>query len=213
MSTQDVMEHESDGNETLKKWVGDYGQTLLYGLIIVAAILLFFFRYSSANRSQAQVDYMKADVQYLDYKVANDATPPEALVTLLAQHPDLGAKYNAAIAQLIICRNDDPLGVTWGKKVLSSPTLQATPPFRSYAEGTLAITAGDFAAAAELTESNESGMLNAFSQMRLALLAKQGGETPSWDTLQAALTPEFIAHLDMPAPLIKEFFQKPMTLK
>lgn len=202
---------ELDGHPFMD-WVSRHGQTILYAILGVFGALLAAYFWLSGGSTLAEKDFQVANEQFnlfqQDSSSADSSSPQEealiGLTQLLKNHPDLQAKYEARIAQILIDRNQAEKAKPFAHSVFERVGKDDQPFYVEYAQITLLVAANQYEeaikrsialkeqmiAAAQNDQSENiaqapGGMLFASNLLRIAFLQQRVGasaaEYKSWE--------------------------------
>ncbi len=206
-----------EGN-TFIEWITRHGETLLY--VVLGAFVLLFggYLWFASSSTQADGEYQNAYEQFNIFQQETEVTSQakqEAflkLSQLIQKQPDLGAKYDARIAQIMIDRNDFEQAKPYAESSLERVSKDKIPSYVDYAQITLLISANQFEEAIKRSIILKEQMLNtieqwsegtkersfgellfAFNLLRIPLLQQQVGaiveERRSWEEWKSYMSP------------------------
>lgn len=196
------------------QWIVNYGSYLMIAAIILIAILLFFYRTSDQYSATAESDYMTAAQNFSRFQkeVAQGANREvvegknfKELRQVINRRPELHAKYDGAMAQLLILLGASDLAEEYAQLALARTSADALPDYSDYSQATLLIVqekpAEALAQAQNLKERlleqtslqeesrNFGDLLYGYNLLRLALLHQQQGnreeEYAYWNELKS----------------------------
>lgn len=106
----------------LADWFHEHGQKVVYGAIVVVAILIFALVWTQQRKGASEKAYVSAEIAFDKFfRLASDQTDPakeEPFVTLkeaMEDHPELGARYNRSYRPGISsCGCDGTRSCLWG---------------------------------------------------------------------------------------------------
>ncbi len=184
-------------------WLTANKHILLWGLVGLFAALLISYRYLSVSNLNAENDFMQAEIafQKIKQETGTDSTAIasrlQELTAIMARHPELHAKYDGSLAQMLLIQDQ----VSEAKALAQSTFKRVRPdqltPYEEYAKTSLLIAEGLYAEAlqhslqlqTQLQEqpSTSGTTLPIYNLVRLALLYQQLGqkheELAAWDAL------------------------------
>ena len=206
METEIVLE-ESQEQGAMHKWLDNYGQTLIYGLVAAAALLLFLFKYTASDRQQSEFDFMRAESLYFDFRAGEAEGTLGELQVLMTKYPELHQKYDGVIAQTLLARGD-LAGVSMARALLEDHKSLLDPAALAFSELSLQIAKGDLVSPPSSInmEVESYPMTSSFEALRLALLEKNQGKAVQWADLKPKLSPEFIERFGWSEAILKDFF-------
>lgn len=191
------------------EFLSSHIRTFVLSLAALAVLLMVFYRWAEGNYAETQQDYLRASQLFVQFEESaanpsstDDPSMPKRfeLEKILLTHPELQAKYDAALAQVLISSRhiDDaqPHVQRSLKRTLNNPLNPALAPYGNFAETSLIIGTQQNKEALQkaiilkdqLQNSSSSELLFAFNLLRIALLAQQLQlpleEKETWNELQ-----------------------------
>lgn len=176
----------------LTEWVSAYKQYIIFGLIALLALIMLAYRVLATSSVHAEADYFQAQyefAQFQDKSLEGDVKDGEHLDKLeiiLNRHPDLHAKYDSQIAQLLIINQDPAEAKPFVERTLNRVTSDHDHLnlYREYAQTSLLISEGQYEQAviqaeqlkdkmSQNTEQNYGSTLYTFNLIRLATLYQE----------------------------------------
>lgn len=206
-----------DGNPFIE-WITRHGETLLY--VVLGAFIVLFggYLWFAGSSTQAEGEFQNANEQFYVFQQGAE-TPPQAkqealskLTQLIVKQPDLSAKYDARVAQILIDRNEFKQAEPFAESSLERVSKDHIPFYVDYAQITLLIAASKFEEAltrsialkeqmlkdmvqwGEGTKNHSFGeVLFAFNLLRIPFLQQQVGATAeelqSWNDWKSYMAP------------------------
>lgn len=196
-----------------------YGRVLLIAIVGIAAGLVVFSRLSASRRAESEQDYFEAEhyfstlvTQGPQDTVTFSSDSLSQLQRIIDQHPDLHAKYDGAIAQLLLSlgRDEDAKAYLVSAQSRINPQ-ELSQPYHAFASVTLQIANREYEEALaqslqlqeQLAAQDSLQTLAAFNLLRIASLYQQLGRTQEelqtwkqWKT-QAAQRKEYSQLLNL----------------
>ncbi len=202
-STPSSLDREfSDGwmDHPFIDWLTANKQILLWGLVGLFAALLISYRYLSVRNLNAENDFMQAEMAFQKIQQGTDSATTarlQELTTIMARHPELHAKYDGALAQMLLIQGQIPEAKALAQSTFKRVRPDQLAPYEEYAKTSLLIGEGLYAEALQhslqlQTQLQEqpaaaSTILPVYNLVRLALLYQQLGqkheESAAWDAL------------------------------
>lgn len=182
-------------------WLTANKQILLWGLVGLFAALLISYRYLSVSNLNAESDFMQAEITFQQIQQGTDpaatASRLQELTTLMARHPELHAKYDGSLAQMLLIQGQIPEAKALAQSTFKRVRPDQLAPYEEYAKTSLLIGEGLYAEAlqhslqlqTQLQEqpATASVTLPIYNLVRLAFLYQQLGqkheELATWDAL------------------------------
>lgn len=185
--------------------ISRHGSNLIYLIIAALVLLLVVYKMTSSSKTKAENDYYNAD-QYYD-RLKKDIGLSDAfnqdivkLQEIIHRHPELHAKYDGSIAQLLIFQRESEKAKEFADLAFKRTKNEESPFYIDYSENTLLISAGQYQQAltnaknlnqkmlADPKERNNYSTLYVMNLIRLAMLEQQAGakkdELLTWQDLQ-----------------------------
>lgn len=206
------------GENPLIERLTRHGESILYGVLGLFVLLFGGYLWFASGSTQAEGDFQAADEQFAVFQSQAESSPKDMqeafskLDLLIAKQPDLGAKYDARIAQELIDRNDYRQAKPFAEAALDRVSKDLIPFYVDYAQITLLIAGHHFEEAIKQSIALKDEMLKdmsrrdeakkhsfgellfAFNLLRIPLLQQQIGakadERQSWDEWKSYSNPE-----------------------
>lgn len=142
------------------QWMTANGKIILYVIVGLFLLGIMIFRFVMGSNASSEADFITAEKEYRLFaapsKEGNDpATQANALKTLntiLAAHPELHAKYDGSIAEILLIRGENSQASDYAVPAIQRTTQENEPFYKGYAQTTLVIADGKYEQA--LKESN-----------------------------------------------------------
>lgn len=183
-----------------------YRKQLLIGALVVAALILGIYKYTSTRNQEAAVDYLNADrlfSSFIDNSIDAESNQRDLkqLEQILARYPNLHAKYDGQIAQTLINRSQIDEALPFATLAIARTNAENKPYYSDYSATTLVIGEKKYAEALQQAlalqkeiaspradETHVGDTLLAFNLLRIAMLQQQLGlkseERATWLDLQ-----------------------------
>lgn len=124
-----------------------YGRISLYALLAVIAAGVIIYRLNSSHQEKSETDFWNAEKAFRilaspAIQDANSSAEKDALSqlnTILEQHPQLHAKYDGLIAQMLLNRGDVTAAAPFAQSALERTKEENQPFYTDYAKTTLLI--------------------------------------------------------------------------
>lgn len=173
---------------------------ILAGIGAVIALLVLSYVFISQKTAGNEQDYFFAERDFNQF-VQKDGTQEELdrLQAMMRLHPELHARYDGAIAQTLLIRNEVAQAQPFATSLFNRTASDQMEVYRSFGEATLMIAAGNNAEAYAHTKQLQQTLeaspgketLYLFNLIRLATLQQLLGNTQdervTWGELQAYL--------------------------
>lgn len=163
-------------------WITRHGETLLFVVLGAFALLFGGYLWFVGSSTQAEEDFQKANEQFNIFQQENEATPKanqeslSKLTQLIAKQPDLGAKYDALISQVLINRNDYKQAKLFAEAALDRVSKDQIPFYVDFANITLLIAGNHFEEAIKQSINLKEEMLKNIVQWKEGTNEKSLGE-------------------------------------
>lgn len=180
-----------------------YRKQLLTGTLVTALLILGIFKYTSSRNQEAAIDYLNAEKFFTNFAAKGaDAEASQSdlnqLQQILSRYPNLHAKYDGQLAQILIDRSQITEALPFAKLALERTHAENAPYYSKYSQTTLVIGEKKYEQALEqarmlqneLTAEKvaDDEVLLAFNLLRIAMLQQQLGlkaeERATWLDLQ-----------------------------
>lgn len=181
------------------EWFSKNKQMILGGLGSLLAVLLILYYVLSSRATQAENDFSAAEVAFQHVQENQDINENLALLyTLLDRRPELHAKYDAALAQILLIKQEPIVAAPYAERVFKRVEGDGLDFYESYGRNSIVIESGDYKtgydnAKALKTQMDESAtknfgnLLYGYNLIRLATLEQLLGykqeELKTWDQL------------------------------
>jgi len=191
-----------------------YGRTILYVIAGLVIAFLIIYRYSSSQQVSAEATYINAETEFAQLQknalVANTPAFDDTLAnikSILSARPELHAKYDALIAQLLLARGNAAQAQQFAEAPLARLNAEKLPFYADFATTTLLIENSHYAEALTSALAVKEAMLKnastenalqsqahndflfAFNLIRIASLQQQLGnkdaEIMAWNEWQS----------------------------
>jgi len=204
------MENNWFDQNRFSEWISEYGKIVFYAILILLALILIIFRFSTSRSSQAEKDYLAAQNNFLVFQQDKPESKAalEKLQQILQSAPELHAKYDGRIAQVLLNRGDVQASQGFADRVFKRTQTNHLPSYTDYAQTSLMIAEGKYQEALAsslalkqkmLTEAqeqpekrNSEDLLFAFNLLRIAFLEGQIGsakdEMAAWEEFKKLST-------------------------
>jgi hypothetical protein len=187
------------------QWLIANKQKILYGALALFILILLTYRWMSHRALDAENDYFQAqtDFSLLHEQVMQgkgiNADSLKKLEAIMKRHPELQAKYDASLAQLLIIGQSPAEAASFAQTTLDRTKNPSLDFYHSYAQTTLLVSNQQYEAAYaqaqelknKMNESSEplfGNTLYAFNLIRLAFLEQVLGqyqaELQTWEELR-----------------------------
>lgn len=143
----------------LVEWITANRQNILIGFAALIGLLLITYKMLSISINSTETDYLNAETAYQN--IQSDQERQENLTQLegiLSRRPDLHAKYDSDVAQLLIIAQDVPQATPFAEGVFKRTVNQGVDFHREYGENTLLIAAGQYESALTRTTALKEKM-------------------------------------------------------
>lgn len=189
--------------------ISRHGQTILYTVLGTFGVLFTGYLWFAGSSVKSEEEFQTASERFGTIGNAKPGSPTEQkalneLSKLIAKQPDLGTKYDAPLAQLLIDRSDFKQAKPYAEAALDRVSKDQIPFFVDYAQITLLIASNHFEEAIkqsialkeEMLKKSEhwnksanepslSELLFAFNLLRIPFLQQRIGavadEKQSWN--------------------------------
>ena len=181
-------------------WLSANKRNILGGLGIFLVALVVLFYIFSQKAIQAEGDFLSAEIAFQHIQENKDFTENLTLLdALLNRYPELHAKYDAGLAQILLIKNEATLAAPYADRVFKRVKGDGLDYYEEYGKNSLLIQQGDYKTAYEnaktlrtemdqLTAVGHSDLLYGYNLIRLAVLEQileyQKEELETWDQLQ-----------------------------
>lgn len=186
-----IDEYSWEDNPTIQ-WLTKNGRYLMLGVLAFAVVLLLIYRLSASDSIKAEKDYADADraFQTLQETTVTEEASKEALQTLsviMLRQPELHAKYDGLIAQILINRGDIASATDYANLALERTKTEDSPFYTDFSKTSLLIGKKSYSEALkqanelqvrmdQTTNLSDKGVvLGAYNLWRIALLQKELG--------------------------------------
>lgn len=187
------------------EWLSANKKNILIGFIILFVLLIFSYRILAQRTVNAESDYVSAQIifNHIQESAPSGELLQDQLTELSAiihRHPELGAKYDAPLAEMLLIEGQAAQAAPYAKSVFARTKADDLAFYRSFGETSLLIAAGDhqkaYEKAKELkqqldqdTSHRYGAVLYGYNLIRLASLEQALGlteeENKTWDELKS----------------------------
>ncbi len=134
------------------EWMTSNGKTLLYIVIGLILLTIIVLRFILNSHTASETDFMQADKEYLLFanpvKEGQDPTTQakalNSLLAIIAQHPELHAKYDGLLAEILLTRGESSQATEYASLAIGRTTDENQPFYTNYAQTTLVIADGKY---------------------------------------------------------------------
>lgn len=128
----------------ISQWLSTYGRYLLWAVLALVFVLILIYRLIGANTAREERDFIEANNVFQQFENAapNSAAAHESLdklSSLLQKTPELHAKYDGLIAQILINRGDVNAATNYANLALERTQSEDAPFYTNYSQTTLLI--------------------------------------------------------------------------
>ena len=113
------------------EWISANRKTLLWSLFSLFAVLILAYRVLAWQNTRSEEDYFRANFLFQEIQNSsskNDKTAPlQELAAIMQRRPELQAKYDGSLAQMLIIENSPSQAIEFAK-----PTFKRVRPDRLY---------------------------------------------------------------------------------
>lgn len=183
-----------------------YKRVILYSLLGLAVVLAGVFRFVSARSSNAEQDYLNAEIDVYHLQSGGEKAEKSLLKLqqLLDQHGELHAKYDGLIAQNLLKLKNVPMAKEYASDALRRTSNEGGLFYTQFSETSLLIAEGKYEEALQQAEQlnqklstaiqqGESTLLYAYNLLRLGMLHQQLAhvkeEALCWNEMLRCLSP------------------------
>jgi hypothetical protein len=142
---------DSLAEHPLIHWATENGKALLYGFITLILLGILAFRFILGSSADAEADFINADKQYLLFlnsskegNAAAAATALQSLNKLMTAHPELHAKYEGPIAEMLLIRGENAEAIQYAAPAIQRTSDENDPFYGAYAKTSLTIASDKF---------------------------------------------------------------------
>lgn len=190
------------------EWLSNNGQTLLWVAATVILLLILANRWMGATSQSGELDYFNAENDFSQFQKGDQPEAFNRLNRILSRKPELQAKYDGKIAQILLDRSQFDQAKPFAERNLARLKKDNIPLYIDYASTTLTMAKQDYQTAlkeamllkekmiqsAKDTELPAFGdALYAFNLLRIAMIQQQlnarDGELEAWSQFRQALAP------------------------
>lgn len=131
---------------SLFQWISQNGWLLLYLFFGFIALCFFIYRLAVVKDNKTETDYFDAEMAFVIFQKkeseVNQTEQKEAynkLIKLMKSHPELYAKYDGALAQILINRNEPGEAKPFANNAIKRTMEEESPFYTEFAKNTLLI--------------------------------------------------------------------------
>lgn len=136
----------------LIQWMSDHGKTLLYALIGLLLLILLTIRWIAGSQSASEMDFLTAEKDFVTFasplKAGSDpSVQTQALQNLkkiLSAHPELHAKYDGLLAEVLLIRGENAEALGFARSSLQRTADENDPFYTHFAQTNLLISENKF---------------------------------------------------------------------
>ncbi len=154
---------ETLGEHPLMQWIANNGKILLYALLGLVALFIAVLYFSFTSRIKAENDYLNAEKAYKSFASStntNSSAPFNELNAILNREPDLHAKYDGLIAQVLLSRGQVKEAQLFANSALKRTAEENAPYYTDFTKISLIIGNGEYPQALENSEQLKQKMLS-----------------------------------------------------
>lgn len=165
------------------QWLSYYGRYILFTVLGLIALLTLVYRLTSGGDVKAETDYFNADNEFQLFahpvvEEADSAASREALNRLeliMQRRPELNAKYDGLVAQILIFRGDADSAAPFATRAIARTAAENHPFYTDYAQTTLLIGSEQYHEALKRAQELQQKMAAAMMHTQT-----QEGEHPAF---------------------------------
>jgi hypothetical protein len=182
------------------EWFSENKRKILGGLGIFFVTLLVLYYIFSQKAIQTEGDFLSAEVAFQHVQENKDFAENLTLLdSLLISYPELHAKYDGPLAQILLIKNEAVKAAPYAERVFKRVKGDGLDYYEEYGKNSILIQQGDYKTAYEnaktlrtemdqLTAMDHGDLLYGYNLIRLAVLEQvleyQKEELATWDQLQ-----------------------------
>lgn len=172
------------------QWVSENGKILVWGLLAIVALIALVYRFAFGYSTSSETDFFQATQAFSTFE-QEAKTPDEVaaqqdafykLEKIIHRHPELHAKYDGLMTQVLIARNAFAQAEPFAKLAIQRTSNENEPLFSEYSQNTLLIGKQNYSEALknsialknQMKEGQES-LLFGFNLLRIASLQRTLG--------------------------------------
>ena len=190
-------------------WCLENGRILILGFLSVIAMFLVGYRVSYGSMMKSEINYINAENNYQRFISEKNETQGQEILTnlsaIMANHPELYAKYDGHIAQKLIIEGNISESLPYANRAIDRTEAENAPLYSDYSKTAILIAEKKYEEALknaldlkqlllknEFVMSIESpeGILFAFNLLRIGMLQQQlkleSAELATWNEWKAA---------------------------
>jgi hypothetical protein len=205
-SLKDLNLNEDWTSHPAIEWLSAYKNVLLWGFLILIALLIIASRLMTWQTLNAEKDFFQAQNMFTQFEQtainpaesASATTDLEELKSLMQRHPELKPKYEGALAQTLLISGQPSQAQPFIEDIFTRTQPDRLQLYQNYTETSLLIeqeryaealqSAQQLKATLEQTNQGSNPILYAFNLIRLAMLYQQTHqqqeELKAWEELQ-----------------------------
>lgn len=178
----------------LTDWLSLHGKNIVYGLLVLIALLAIVFQLSNSFLTKAEEDYINAANAFNLFVQTNGSADPtlkeEAytqLKSLMAAHPELHAAYDGVIAQTFLNRGLVAEAKPYVAATQARTQADALPFYSDFASTSLLISEQHYREALDKSQALQAKMEEAYSAKATESERNFGGELFALNLLRIAI--------------------------
>lgn len=173
--------------------LSSYGRYVLFTVLALLVLLTLVYRLTSGGSAKAEKDYFNADNEFQLFaqpivEEADSAASREALNRLeqiMQRRPELNAKYDGLVAQILIFRGDADSAAPFAARAIARTAAENHPFYTDYAQTTLLIGSEQYQEALNRAQELQQKMTATMLQ------TQKNVHSASGDSLQDSEYPPF----------------------
>ncbi len=216
------------------QWAISNSKKIGYWALIAVLLLIAAFRFFHSSTQKNELEFSTAENLALKLNSpANVLDSAKDLERILANHPELNAKYDGLLAQSLLTAGETDQAKPYAERTFSRVKSDLPKSFLDYSATTLLISQGKFQEALQdaqaLQKEIENPTLYVFNTIRIALLERElqltEQESKSWQEVQQLLAgthkikidpnemKKIVTHFDTQGVSISDFIKPALQKK
>ncbi len=158
----------------LIQWIIANGKILLYILFGLILLGILISRFMIGSPATNEADFINAEKEYLLFKTpTNEESDPQIQASalknfekILAAHPELHAKYDGSLAEILLIRGEPTQASDFATSAMQRTAKENDPFYTPFAQTTLAIANGQYEQALNQSKTLKEQMIKVGQELQ-----------------------------------------------
>lgn len=146
-------------------WVVDHGKSLLYLFVGLIFLTILIFRFFQSGQVSSETDFINGEKEFQLFAAPLEGNDPaiqanalKNLEKILSVHPELHAKYDGSIAEILLTREENSKAIEFATPAIKRTSEENDPFYSGYAKASLLIADNKYDEALKAAKSLKDQM-------------------------------------------------------